>query len=396
MRLNPLREFLDSEAAGGVLLMAAAALALMVANSPLAPAYFHALHAPLLGLDLLHWVNDGLMALFFLYVTLELKREFLVGELSTWSKRALPGVAAFGGMLLPALIYVGINLPPPPTLRGWAIPAATDIAFALGAMALLGSRVPSALKLFLMALAVLDDLGAILIIALFYTAQVSPPYLAGAAAAAALLFALARLKVGSLWPYLLVGAVLWVMVLKSGVHATLAGVVLGFAIPLGARPDGVAERSPLGRLEHGLSPWIAFLVVPVFGFANAGVSFSGVRPTDMLHMVPLGISVGLVLGKTLGVFAFSYIAIATGIAKRPDGVSWPQLFGAAAFCGIGFTMSLFIGDLAFVDPVLQPLAKLGVMLGSVVSALLGLAILGSATGGSSRVGSAEMMPIHSR
>ena len=359
--------------------MVSAAVALLVANSSLAPFYFDLLHTNLAGLDVLHWINDGLMAVFFLYVSLELKRELLIGQLSTWNSRLLPGVAALGGMIIPAAIYVGINLPPPPTLRGWAIPAATDIAFALGVMALLGKRVPQSLKLFLTALAILDDLGAILIIALFYTAQISVPDLAAAGAACAILVFLNWRRTNAIWLYLLVGAALWYFVLRSGLHATLAGVVIGLAVPVQAEGSEGENRSPLRRLEHALAPWTAYLVVPIFGFANAGVSVLGLDVGSVTHMVPMGISVGLVIGKPLGVFLFSTAAIKLGLAKLPSGATWLQFFGTAAFCGIGFTMSLFIGNLAFTDLALQPLTKLGVLLGSIASALFGLGLFAIAS-----------------
>jgi NhaA family Na+:H+ antiporter len=370
--ISALRAFLESESAGGLLLMGSAALALIVANSPLAEAYFHALHIKVAGLSIAHWVNDGLMAVFFLLVGLEIKREMVDGELSSWSRRVLPGVAALGGMVVPALVYVAINRHEPANLRGWAIPAATDIAFALGVLSLLGSRVPASLKIFLAALAIIDDLGAILIIAVFYTDHLTLWALGGAAAALAVLVAMNRLKVSSLWPYLLVGAVLWFLFLKSGVHATLSGVILAMTIPITkspARPDD--EDSPLHRLEHGLNPWVAYLVVPVFGFANAGVALGGVGAAALVAPATLGAALGLFAGKQIGVFGFSLAAIKLGWAHRPSGASWPQLYGVAALCGIGFTMSLFINNLAFDAPMLQDETKIGVLAGSVLSALLG-------------------------
>ncbi|MGR4865002.1 Na+/H+ antiporter NhaA [Caulobacter sp. LARHSG274] len=370
--LSALRAFLRSESAGGLLLMGAAALALAVANSPLADGYFHALHVKLAGLSLAHWINDGLMAVFFLLVGLEIKREMVDGELSSWSRRVLPGVAALGGMLVPALVYVAVNLSQPANLRGWAIPAATDIAFALGVLSLLGSRVPGSLKVFLAALAIIDDLGAILIIAVFYTDSVALWALGGAAVAVAVLVALNRLKVASLWPYLLVGIVLWVLFLKSGVHATLSGVILAMTIPITkspARPDD--EHSPLHRLEHGLNPWVAYLIVPVFGFANAGVALGQVGVAALAAPATLGATLGLFLGKPLGVGLFSLAAIKLGWAQRPNGASWTQLFGVSALCGIGFTMSLFINNLAFDAVLLQDETKIGVLAGSLLSALLG-------------------------
>jgi NhaA family Na+:H+ antiporter len=372
-----LRDFLDNEASGGLLLMAAAAVALVVANSPAAPAYFSLLHAPLAGLDVLHWINDGLMAVFFLLIGLEIKREFLDGELSSWSRRVLPGVAAVGGMVVPALIYVAFNMGDPVTLRGWAIPAATDIAFALGILSLLGPRVPASLKIFLAALAILDDLGAIVIIAVFYTAELSVTALGLAALSLAILIAFNRFGIARLWPYLIVGAALWAFVLQSGVHATLAGVALALTIPLRAspaRPDD--PESPLHRLEHGISPWVAFGVVPIFGFANAGVSFAGVDASVLMGPVPLGIALGLFVGKQIGVFGACWLAIRTDIADLPAGASWSQLYGVGLLCGIGFTMSLFIGALAFPQvPELVDAVKIGVLGGSVLSAIGGWLVL---------------------
>lgn len=358
--------------------MVCAAIALIVANSPLADGYFHALHLDVAGLSVQHWINDALMALFFLLVGLEIKREFLDGELATWSRRALPGIAAAGGMAVPALIYVAININSPETMRGWAIPAATDIAFALGVLSLLGSRAPVSLKIFLTALAILDDLGAVLIIAFFYTADLSLMYLALSGATLAVLFALNRFRVFNLLPYVILGVALWYFVLQSGVHATLAGVALAMTIPL--RPSPAApesKHSPLHILEHALSPWVAFLIVPIFGLANAGVSLAGFTPAALLDPVPLGVAAGLFLGKQLGVFGFAWVAIRLGLADLPANATWRQFYGVAVLCGIGFTMSLFIGLLAFTDVHLQDETKIGVLLGSVLSALLGWALIRS-------------------
>ena len=370
-----LRAFFRQEASGGIVLMTSAALALIVANSTLGPAYFDTLHVDLAGMSLLHWINDGLMALFFLLVGLEIKRELAEGALSTWPRRALPGIAAAGGMIVPALIYVALNAGSPETLRGWAIPAATDIAFALGVLALLGSRAPVSLKIFLTALAILDDLGAVLIIAFFYASELSLTYLGLAALTLAALFALNRAGITRLAFYLVLGAVLWVFVLKSGIHATLAGVALAAAIPLRSRGAVEHAHSPLHRLEHALTPWIAFLIVPIFGFANAGVSLSGMTPSAMLDPVPLGVAAGLFFGKQIGVFGFAWIAIRLRLASLPAHATWLQLYGVAALCGIGFTMSLFIGLLAFADPHLQDEAKMGVLAGSLLSALVGWLII---------------------
>jgi NhaA family Na+:H+ antiporter len=375
--LSALRDFLHSEAAGGIVLMVVAALALVVANSPAAPVYFGVLKSYVLGLSVLHWINDALMAVFFLLVGLEIKREMLDGQLSSWARRALPGFAALGGMVAPALVYVGFNLGSPETLRGWAIPAATDIAFALGVLSLLGSRVPASLKIFLTALAILDDLGAVIIIAIFYTADLSGLHLGLAAATLVALVALNRLGVVRLAPYLLLGAALWYFTLKSGVHATLAGVALALTIPLTpspAKPDSTV--SPLHRLEHALHPYVAFLIIPIFGFANAGVSFAGLGLSTLSQAVPLGIMLGLFLGKQIGVFGFGWLAIRAGLADLPARASWAQFYGIALLCGIGFTMSLFIGLLAFPDSaVLQDQTKIGVLAGSLLSGICGWLLL---------------------
>jgi NhaA family Na+:H+ antiporter len=357
--------------------MGVAVLAVVVANSPAATAYFAVLKTHVLGLSILHWINDALMAMFFLLVGLEIKREFLDGELSTWPRRILPGIAAAGGMLAPALIYVWFNLEDASTLRGWAIPAATDIAFALGVLALLGPRVPVSLKVFLTALAILDDLGAVAIIAVFYTADLSLPMLGLSGATLLLLFVLNRFGVRALAPYLLLGAVLWYFVLRSGVHATLAGVALALTIPIQptpGRPEAV--DSPLHQLEHALHSWVAFLIVPIFGFANAGVSFSGFSASALLGPVPLGIALGLFLGKQVGVFGFSFVAVRAGWVDLPANATWVQLYGVSLLCGIGFTMSLFIGLLAFpTSAELQDATKIGVLAGSIISGATGALLL---------------------
>jgi Na+:H+ antiporter, NhaA family len=364
------------QGAGGMLLMGAAVLALIVANSPLAPAYFAALDVRLGPFSILHWINDGLMAVFFLLVGLEIKREALDGELATWAQRALPGLAALGGMIVPAMVYLAFNLGPKGAPRGWAIPVATDIAFALGVLSMLGSRVPVSLKVFLTTLAVIDDLGAVLIIGVFYATGLNGPALAGSAAALAVLITLNRIGVTRLWPYLSVGAVLWALVHLSGVHATLAGVALALAIPLRTRSQFTDNGSPLLRLEKGLHPWVTYLVVPIFGFANAGVSLAGLSLTSLNNPIPLGVALGLFLGKQLGVFSFAWGAIRLRLAALPEGAGWKQLYGVALLCGIGFTMSLFIGLLAFADmPPLQDQARIGVILGSVVSAIAGALLL---------------------
>ncbi|MDV3249764.1 Na+/H+ antiporter NhaA [Devosia sp. BK] len=374
-----LRAFLDNASSGGIILMVAAALAILVANSPLAAAYFDGLHAYVGGLSVHHWINDGLMALFFLLVGLEIKREVIDGQLSTWPRRVLPGSAAIGGMVGPALIYLAFNMGPTGHPNGWAIPAATDIAFALGVLSLLGSRVPTTLKVFLTALAIIDDLGAVIIIALFYTTSIDMMNLGLAGGLIVALVAMNRIGVRVLWPYLLIGAVLWFFVLQSGVHATLAGVVLALTIPLRpspTRPDDM--DSPLHKLEHSLQPWVTFLILPIFGFANAGVSFAGMSIGQLADPVPLGVAAGLVIGKQVGVFAAAALVIRAGWAELPMYATWRQVYGVSLLCGIGFTMSLFIGLLAFPDStLLQDEVKLGVLLGSLISALLGALVLGT-------------------
>ena len=373
-----LRRFLASESAGGLILMASAALALVLANSPAAPTYFEALHAYVGPFSVSHWINDGLMAVFFLLVGLEIKRELLAGQLATWSRRALPGIAALGGMIVPAVIYAALNWSNPATISGWAIPTATDIAFALGILSLLGSRVPISLKVFLTALAIIDDLGAVVIIAAFYTSGISVLYLGGALAVIAVLIALNRMGVLKLWIYLLLGAGLWVLVLKSGVHATIAGVALALTIPLRARlgePDNL-EASPLHRLEHGLHGIVAFFIIPVFGFANAGVSFAGFTASALVDPLTLGVAGGLLIGKLIGVLGFSLIAIKLRLAEMPAHASRLQMTGVALLCGVGFTMSLFISLLAFAgDLHLQDEAKLGILGGSIAAGILGYLVL---------------------
>jgi len=371
--------FIRHEATGGLLLVGAALAALLVANSSLQGLYRGFLSAPI-GLSLsgivwekpvLLWINDGLMAIFFFLVGLEIKRELIVGELSSLGKAALPGIAAAGGMAMPALIYIAINAGDRAALHGWAIPAATDIAFALGVLALLGDRVPASLKVLLLALAILDDLGSILIIALFYTGNLHWSALLAAAVAAGVLASLNRAGVTRLAPYLLVGLALWVCVLKSGVHATLAGVVIAAAIPL----TKARGTSPLERLEEQLHPFVALAILPLFAFANAGVSLEGLRLATLLSPVPLGIVAGLVIGKPLGIFAASWLALAGGLAPMPSGASWHQLLGIGMLGGIGFTMSLFIGTLAFPDPVHAAQLRLGVLTASLCSAIAGYLVL---------------------
>ncbi|WP_134500114.1 Na+/H+ antiporter NhaA [Microvirga pakistanensis] len=376
-RISLMRKFFDSEASGGMILMAVTVIALVLANSPLADLYFGVLKTYVLGLSVLHWINDALMAVFFLLVGLEIKREMLDGQLSTWPRRILPGIAALGGMVVPAVVYLAITRNEPQLHHGWAIPAATDIAFALGVLAVLGSRVPTSLKIFLTALAILDDLGAIIIIALFYTSDLSLAMLGAAALCLIVLVAFNRFNVTSLAPYLLVGAVLWFFVLKSGIHATLAGVALALTVPLHAAPKKTrAEDAPLHRLEHALHGPVAYGIIPIFGLANAGVSLSGLSLDALISPLPLGIAMGLFIGKQVGVYAFSWVAIHLRFADVPAGATRLQCYGVALLCGIGFTMSLFIGALAFPgQPELADATKIGVLMGSALSALAGFALL---------------------
>ena len=374
---STLRRFIDNEASGGLLLMLVAVLALVTANSPIAPAYFEALHSYLGPLSVQHWINDALMALFFLLVGLEIKREVLDGQLSSWTRRVLPGGAALGGMIVPALIYTAFNLGSP-AAHGWAIPAATDIAFALGVLSLLGPRVPATLKVFLTALAIIDDLGAVLIIAVFYTAGLQLWALGGAGVVMAALVLLNRLRVNSLLPYLGFGVALWLLVFSSGVHATIAGVLLAMTIPIKATPgtpEAPDAESPLHRLEHALHRPVAFIVVPIFGFANAGLSLAGLGADAIVAPVTLGVALGLFLGKLIGVLGSVWLMVKVGIADLPSAASWRQMFGVALLCGIGFTMSLFVALLAFAEPALQDEAKLGIMLGSLVAGLCGYLVL---------------------
>jgi len=382
MPMTAIRTFLRMEAAGGIILMFAAVLAMIVANSPLAGPYVTLFETHLLigfgdyRLDktLLHWVNDGLMAVFFLLVGLEIKREVVKGELSSPAKAALPILAAVGGMVAPALVYALFAIGDPVALRGWAIPAATDIAFALGILTLLGSRAPLSLKIFLTALAIIDDLGAIVIIALFYTDDLSLTALSLGLGCVVLLAALNLSGVRRTAPYVLVGIILWVCVLKSGVHATLAGVALALAIPLG--PSSKGGRDMAGHMEHTLHPWVAYAILPLFAFANAGVSLQGLTPAQVLGPVPLGIALGLFIGKQIGVMGMVWLAVRSGLARLPEGATWTHVYGVSLLTGIGFTMSLFIGMLAFERyPELADDVRLGVLAGSVLSGLCGYAVL---------------------
>ncbi|MBR9876624.1 Na+/H+ antiporter NhaA [Vibrio sp. J1-1] len=371
---DAIRDFFKMESAGGILLVIAAVIAMTIANTPLGENYQSFLHTYVLGMSVSHWINDGLMAVFFLLIGLEVKRELLEGALKSKETAIFPAIAAVGGMLAPALIYVAFNAGDAEAVSGWAIPAATDIAFALGIMALLGKRVPVSLKVFLLALAIIDDLGVVVIIALFYTGDLSTMALLVGFAMTGLLFLLNAKKVTKLTPYMIVGAILWFAVLKSGVHATLAGVVIGFAIPLQGKPG---EHSPLKHMEHALHPYVAFGILPLFAFANAGISLQGVSLSGLTSMLPLGIALGLLLGKPLGIFSFSWAAVKLGVAKLPEGISFKHIFAVSVLCGIGFTMSIFISSLAFgnVSPEFDTYARLGILMGSTTAAIIGYVLL---------------------
>ncbi len=381
MPVKMIREFFKLEAAGGILLGLAAIVALIMENSPLQSLYDALLTTPVIiqigafaiNKPLLLWINDGLMAVFFLLVGLEIKREILEGQLSTREQISLPAIAALGGLAVPALIYSYINWGDAESMRGWAIPAATDIAFALGVITLLGNRVPETLKICLVAIAILDDLAAIIIIALFYTDNLSLFSLAVGVIGITILTILNRRGVTNLAPYVVTGIFLWACVLKSGVHATLAGVILAFFIPLKIKnPEG---KAPLRKLEHGLHPWVAYGVLPVFAFANAGVSLEGLSLEMMMQPITLGIAAGLFFGKQIGVMAFTALAVVTKLCRLPAGVSWKQYYGMSLITGIGFTMSLFIGTLAFSGIEHQTAVRLGVLSGSALSGILGYTIL---------------------
>lgn len=379
-----INDFTKQDTAPGIILMLAAAMALIINNSPLAAYYGHFLDIPIavqigpleIAKPLLLWVNDGLMAVFFFLVGLEIKREIMEGELSSFDRAALPLIAAVGGMAIPALIFVMINSGTPINIDGWAIPAATDIAFALGVLALLGSRVPVTLKVFLLAVAIIDDLGAIIIIAIFYTDDLSVASLAIGGVGLVILMGLNRAGVTKIAPYVLIGVFMWVAVLKSGVHATLAGVLIALTIPLYPRGEVKPDTpSPLKTLEHSLHPWAAFLVLPLFAFANAGVSLKGMELGDLVAPLPLGIALGLFVGKQIGVFGFTWLSVKSGLCRLPTGVGWQEIYGVACLAGIGFTMSLFIGTLAFDDSAQLNAVRLGVIMGSTLSAIVGFLVL---------------------
>ena len=387
--IDTLRDFYKRETAVGTLLVFGTLLAILMANSPLSDFYDLLLSVPVtisvgtLGIDkpILLWINDGLMALFFLMIGLEIKREFLEGELATPSQIVLPAVAALGGMVVPALFYIAFNFNDPVGILGWAIPVATDIAFSLGILAMLGSRVPTSIKIFLMALAIIDDLGAIIVIALFYTTELSAISIIMASLCLALLILFNRMGVKRITHYLIVGIIMWACVLKSGVHATLAGVVLAFTVPLHTKNEN--EPSPLVELEEGLHNSVNFWILPLFAFANAGVVLSGEAIGNLTQSIPMGIILGLFVGKPLGVFSFTWIAVKLGFATIPTDAKWKHIYGVAVLCGIGFTMSLFIGSLAF-DVVHEQALTVGrtaILVGSVLSAVVGYFLLKSAGSG---------------
>ncbi|WP_432481441.1 Na+/H+ antiporter NhaA [Moraxella sp. ZY200743] len=381
MPMNRIKAFFELEAAGGIVLAVAAILAMIVANSPLYDFYNSFIHAPVvvqigefsINKDAHHWINDGLMAVFFFLVGLELKRESLIGELSDVKQIILPALCAVGGMIAPALVYTGLNHGNAIAMQGWAIPTATDIAFAIGVLSLLGNRVPNALKVFLVSIAIFDDLGAIIIIALFYTSELSLVSLGIAAVCLPFLFILNRLNVVRLTPYLLIGAVLWAAMLKSGVHATLAGVLLALFIPLRNKKD--PEHSPLEELEHDLHNTVAFGILPLFAFANAGISLAGTNLDSLIHGVPLGIALGLFVGKQIGVMLPVLLVVKLGLVQLPKGTNLKQIYGVSLLCGIGFTMSLFISGLAFGGIPEDYDPRLGIILGSLISGVAGYMML---------------------
>ncbi|KAJ56502.1 pH-dependent sodium/proton antiporter [Actibacterium mucosum KCTC 23349] len=379
MLLRAIDRFFSHEASGGLLLMFSAIAALLVANSTFQPLYDGALGSYLavtingdgLNKPILLWINDGLMAVFFFLIGLELKREMLEGKLKNPRDVVLPGMAAVGGMLVPAAIYLALNWGNPATIGGWAIPAATDIAFALGVLALIGTRAPSSLKVFLLTLAILDDMGAILIIALFYTSELKVDYLLYALVPLAIMIIRQQRGAHRMAPTLLLGVVMWVFVLKSGVHATLAGVITAFCIPLKDKWG----KSPLHAIEHGLSPYVFYAIVPIFAFANSGVVLTGLTLNDLLAPLPLGIALGLFVGKQIGVFGLTWVMVKTGLARLPHGANWLHIYGVACLAGIGFTMSLFIGSLSFTTAAEMNGVRLGVLLGSILSGIVGYAVL---------------------
>ncbi|WP_241009218.1 Na+/H+ antiporter NhaA [Aggregatibacter actinomycetemcomitans] len=384
--IRRIKTFFRSEASGGVLLLIFALMAIVLANTAFSHHYFNFLDTPVsiqfgafsIAKPLLMWVNDGFMAVFFVLVGMEVKREMLEGSLSSYQQAIFPAIAAIGGMVVPALIYFLIAQDTPEIHSGWAIPMATDIAFAVGIVALLGKRVPLPLKVFLLALAVIDDLGAIIVIAIFYSHELSTPALIMATVAISILVAMNRFKVSALCAYMVVGLILWASVLKSGVHATLAGVIIGFCIPIKGRNG----ESPLHQFEHILAPWCAYLILPLFAFSNAGVSLENVGLSSLNSPLTLGIALGLIVGKPLGVFLFSYLSVKLRLAKLPQGINFSQIFAISVLCGIGFTMSMFLAGLAFGETPhnsFDTLSRLGILLGSGVSAILGYGLLRKTT-----------------
>ena len=381
-----IQRFLKLESAGGILLLFSAAVAMLLANSPLSSQYNDFLNLPVslqigsfsINKTLIHWINDGLMAVFFVLVGMEVKKELFEGALSSYQQAIFPAIAAVGGMIVPALVYWFIAKQDPSLANGWAIPMATDIAFALGIMALLSKQVPLPLKIFLLALAIIDDLGAIVVIALFFSHELSVQALIFSGISILTLFLLNRFRVSALCAYMVIGAILWASVLKSGVHATLAGVIIGFCIPL----KGKKGERPLHDFEHILAPWSSFVILPLFAFANAGVSFDGIDVSMISSPLLLAIACGLIIGKPVGVFGFSYISVKLGLAKLPDGINFKQIFAVAVLCGIGFTMSMFLASLAFdadAGESVNTLSRLGILLGSTISATLGYLFLKQTT-----------------
>jgi len=381
-----IQRFLKLESAGGILLLFSAAVAMLLANSPLSNQYNDFLNLPVslqigsfsINKTLIHWINDGFMAVFFVLVGMEVKKELFEGALSSYQQAIFPAIAAVGGMIVPALVYWFIAKQDPSLANGWAIPMATDIAFALGIMALLSKQVPLPLKIFLLALAIIDDLGAIVVIALFFSHELSVQALIFSGISILTLVLLNRFRVSALCAYMVIGAILWASVLKSGVHATLAGVIIGFCIPL----KGKKGERPLHDFEHILAPWSSFVILPLFAFANAGVSFDGIDVSMISSPLLLAIACGLIIGKPVGVFGFSYISVKLGLAKLPDGINFKQIFAVAVLCGIGFTMSMFLASLAFdadAGESVNTLSRLGILLGSTISATLGYLFLKQTT-----------------
>ncbi|MDG2154757.1 MAG: Na+/H+ antiporter NhaA [Gammaproteobacteria bacterium] len=389
-----LQKFFTTEAIGGMLLLAAAIMAMVLKNSAYGESYSAFLETPVAitigvmdgALDiekpLLLWINDGLMAIFFFMIGMEVKREILIGQFSDIKQTILPIIAGIGGIAVPAIFYYLLTIDNPEAIQGWAIPTATDIAFALGILALVGPGVPVALKLFLMTLAIIDDIGALAIIAFFFTSKLSVTAIIVSGISVAALIIMSMRGVTRLAPYIVVGLILWASVLKSGVHATLAGVILGFCIPMGPREPGRETESPLQMLIHEVHPWAAFFILPLFAFANAGISLAGMKLADLFTGVPLAIMVGLLVGKQVGVFGFSWLAIKMKLCELPEGISWQQLYGAAILCGVGFTMSLFIGSLAFEEGGVLGTTRpdrLGIIAGSLLAGIAGFVVLKLAT-----------------